>query len=136
MAEIGQAARLPGQTLALFLALHHQTTLTGKAMVTSPRSLLAMLGIGKDAKARALRQLEQAGLVTVERAAAERLASGCALLMIGPQPPSHSVDAHDRRTAAEAPRNHLSSRQPASTAASFTSSSVVVPAGRVNTPAG
>src|SRR6516225_1544924 len=61
MREIGAAARLPGQALALFLALHHQTALTGKPIVTLPAKLLTDLGVSRDAKARGLKALEQAG---------------------------------------------------------------------------
>jgi hypothetical protein len=56
-----------GQALALFLAIHHQTALTGKPIVTLPARLLTDLGVNRDAKARGLRALEQAGLVYVSR---------------------------------------------------------------------
>jgi hypothetical protein len=65
--NIAAAARLPGQALALFLAVHHQTALTGKASVALPARLLQDLGISRGAKARGLRALEEAGLVTVVR---------------------------------------------------------------------
>jgi hypothetical protein len=42
-------------------------TLAGKPSVSLPGALLAELGIGRDAKARALHQLERAGLIRVER---------------------------------------------------------------------
>jgi hypothetical protein len=64
---IATAAKLPGQALALYLAVHHQTTLTCKDLVTLPSSLLAELGISRDAKARGLRHLEQASLIRIER---------------------------------------------------------------------
>jgi hypothetical protein len=64
---IAQAAKLPGRALALYLAVHHQTTLTGKALVTLPSNLLTELGISRDAKARGLRHLEQAHLIQIER---------------------------------------------------------------------
>lgn len=67
MRELAMAARLPGQALALLLVVHHQTVLTGKAMVTLPSGLLTQFGVGKDAKARSLRQLEDAGLIRVVR---------------------------------------------------------------------
>lgn len=67
MPDIATAARLPGQALAVFLAVHHQTALTKKSLVTLPATLLGELGISRDAKARALRVLEGAGLVTVAR---------------------------------------------------------------------
>jgi DNA-binding transcriptional ArsR family regulator len=67
MREIAIAARLRGQALPLLLAVHHQTALTGKSIVTLPAKLLADLGVNRDAKARGLRALEQAGLVCVSR---------------------------------------------------------------------
>lgn len=62
--EIAQAARLPGRSLALLLAIHHQTALTGKRVVTLPRALLTDLGIDKDSKSRGLKLLQAAGLVS------------------------------------------------------------------------
>ena len=67
MREIAVAARLPAQALALFLAVHHQTALTGKPIITLPAKLLTDLGVSRDAKARGLKALEQAGLVYVSR---------------------------------------------------------------------
>jgi DNA-binding MarR family transcriptional regulator len=67
MREIATAASLPGQALALLLAIHHQGDLTGKPWVTLPARLLGELGISRDAKARALKVLEYAGLITVAR---------------------------------------------------------------------
>jgi DNA-binding transcriptional ArsR family regulator len=65
--DIATAARLPGHALALFLAVHHQTALTGKPVVTLPARLLAELGVSRGAKSRGLQVLEKAGLVTVAR---------------------------------------------------------------------
>ncbi len=65
--DIAAAARLPGQALALYLAVHHRTALTGKDSVTLPAALLADLGISRNAKARGLKHLEQSGLITVAR---------------------------------------------------------------------
>ena len=67
MPAVATAARLPGAALALLLAIYHRTALTGKGRVTLPASLMAELGINRDAKARGLRQLEAAGLIHVER---------------------------------------------------------------------
>jgi hypothetical protein len=50
MPTISQASRLGGRALAVYLAIHHQTALTGKATITLPRSLLESMGIDKDAK--------------------------------------------------------------------------------------
>ena len=67
MREIAVAACLPGHALALFLAVHHQTTLTGKPVVTLPSRLLADLGISRGAKSRGLKSLEKSGLIKVAR---------------------------------------------------------------------
>lgn len=67
MGELAVAARLPGRALSLLLVVHHQTALTGRVMTTLPNNLLTQFGISKDAKARGLRQLEDAGLICVTR---------------------------------------------------------------------
>jgi hypothetical protein len=61
------AARLPGQALAVFIAIHHRAALTGSATITLPKNLLVELGISRDAKARALHALQEASLVAVGR---------------------------------------------------------------------
>ena len=68
MRHIARAARLPGQALSVYLALQHQTALTRRQWVTVPKGLLTQLGVSRDAKARALQQLEAAVLVRVVRA--------------------------------------------------------------------
>jgi hypothetical protein len=68
MPTISQASRLGGRALAVYLAIHHQTALTGKATITLPRSLLESMGIDKDAKARALHSLEAAAVITIDQA--------------------------------------------------------------------
>ena len=68
MPAISQASRLGGRALAVYLAIHHQTALTGHAVVTLPRGLLESLGVDKDAKARALRLLEAAAVITIDQA--------------------------------------------------------------------
>jgi DNA-binding MarR family transcriptional regulator len=65
--EIAAASRLPGKALAVLLAIHHQSDLTGKPSVTLPARLLADLGISRGAKSRGLQLLEKAGLVTLAR---------------------------------------------------------------------
>ena len=65
--DIAAAAQLPGKSLALFLAVHHQSALTGHPVVTVPTRLLAELGISRSTKARCLKSLEDAGLVAVVR---------------------------------------------------------------------
>ena len=67
MRDIAVAAKLPGKALAVYLAIRHRIDLTRSAAVKLPARLMFELGVGKDAKARALRQLEAAGLVIVER---------------------------------------------------------------------
>ncbi len=67
MGEIAAATRLPGKALAVFLAARHRADLTRNREVKLPAALMRALGVTKDAKARALRQLETAGLVGVER---------------------------------------------------------------------
>jgi hypothetical protein len=67
MRDIATAARLPGQALAAYLAVHHRAALTRSTAVTLPRGLMAELGVTRDARARALHHLENSGLVRVER---------------------------------------------------------------------
>src|SRR5271154_3990868 len=61
------AAKMPGQALAVFLAIHHRTAITGADTVTLSKHLLAELGVSRDAKARALHALEEGSLVKVVR---------------------------------------------------------------------
>lgn len=67
MRDIATAARLPGKALPVLIAVHHQCALTRSAAVKLPRALLAELGVDRHANTRALRQLEEAGLITVRR---------------------------------------------------------------------
>ena len=67
LVAICAAAQLPGQSLALYLAIRHRSDLTRSEKITVPATLLRSLGINKDAKARALKHLTLAGLVAVER---------------------------------------------------------------------
>jgi hypothetical protein len=67
MADIAAAARLPGKGLAVLLAVHHRAALTRNETVKLPAGLMNDLGVTKDGKARALRQLEAAGMITVHR---------------------------------------------------------------------
>ena len=67
LAEVCAAARLPGKALAVWLLAHHRMRITGKTMVTLPSSLLEEAGIDRNAKARALSNLERNGLVEVRR---------------------------------------------------------------------
>lgn len=67
MSELWMASRLPGQALAVYLAVRHQCDLTGRTTVTIPRSLLERFCIDKDAKSRALKSLSAAGLIKVDQ---------------------------------------------------------------------
>ncbi|WP_369720183.1 hypothetical protein AB8Z38_23645 [Bradyrhizobium sp. LLZ17] len=67
LAAICRAAQLPGQSLALYLAIRHRCDLTRSSCATVPAELLGALGIDKDAKSRAIKHLASAGLVTVEQ---------------------------------------------------------------------
>jgi hypothetical protein len=58
---------LPGQALAVYLAIHHRAALTRIDTVTLPKKLLEQFGVSRDAKARALHALEEASLVAVDR---------------------------------------------------------------------
>ena len=67
LAQIASAAKLPGKSLTVYITLHHQSAMARRDQVTLPKGLLAQLGVSRDAKARALSALEQAGLVQVEK---------------------------------------------------------------------
>ena len=60
-----RAAQLPGKALALFLAIRHRADLRCSAKVTLPTNYLALWGVGRDAKRRALGALEGAGLIRI-----------------------------------------------------------------------
>ena len=62
-----RAAVLPGRALGLYILIRHRSDLRLGQAVTLPADMLASWGIRKDAKARALAALEDAGLITVKR---------------------------------------------------------------------
>lgn len=66
---LATASCLPGKALAVYITLRHRCDLEGKTTVSLPAALLSKFGVDRDAKARALRVLEEAGLILVERAA-------------------------------------------------------------------
>jgi hypothetical protein len=68
LAALQSAAVLPGKALAVYLCIRHRCDMTGRSTITLPASLLADFGIRRDTKARALRDLETAGLIDVARA--------------------------------------------------------------------
>ena len=61
------AARLPGRTLHLYLAIRHRCDLRQSKTVTLPSAYLKSWGLDKHAKSRALAGLELARLITVDR---------------------------------------------------------------------
>ena len=62
LVSLAVAARLPGKALAVYLATRHRCDLEDRSTVTLPAALLQQFGVGRDAKARALRALKDAGL--------------------------------------------------------------------------
>ena len=65
LTALQNAARLPGKTLALYLAIRHRADLEHSTAVSLPTAYLAVWGISKDAKRRAIIALEQAGLIQI-----------------------------------------------------------------------
>jgi hypothetical protein len=67
LTEFCTASRLPGKALAVWLLLHHRVRVTGDSEVALPSGLLEQAGIDRNAKQRALRDLERVGLIRVRR---------------------------------------------------------------------
>ncbi len=65
LAVLQQAARLPGRSLALYLAIRHRADLRKSREVSLPTEYLAHWGINKHSKRRAIAALERDGLVRV-----------------------------------------------------------------------
>jgi len=61
------AAGLPGRSIHVALALWHETTRSGSMCVALSNTLCLRFHVDRNAKYRALRSLETAGLVIVER---------------------------------------------------------------------
>jgi hypothetical protein len=61
------ASRLPGKALSVWELAQHRKRVTGLSAVTLPNEMLEEAGINEDAKSRALKLLEQAGLIKVAR---------------------------------------------------------------------
>ncbi|MEH6543013.1 MAG: hypothetical protein V7721_03635 [Porticoccaceae bacterium] len=61
------AAELPGKSLHLSLAIWFRASMTNNATVRLGNSLLAEFSVKPDAKRRALKALEDAGLIEVDR---------------------------------------------------------------------
>ena len=60
-------AKLPGKALAVWALIHHRMHLTHLTEITLPSALLAEAGVGRNVKARALKDLERIGLIRVDR---------------------------------------------------------------------
>ena len=65
--ELAPIAQMPGKALAVWLLIRHRSDLRRGDWITLPRTLLEKWGIRKDAKGEALRRLEDAGFIRVER---------------------------------------------------------------------
>ena len=64
---IGAALDLPGRPLPVLLAIWHRVALTGKPWVSLPPNVMADFRFGRTVKARAIAELERAGLIRVKR---------------------------------------------------------------------
>jgi hypothetical protein len=67
LSELLPVVRMPGKALAVWLLIRHRTDLNHGKWATLPQRLLKEWSVGKNARADALRRLEQAGLIKVER---------------------------------------------------------------------
>ena len=65
--ELLPVVRMSGKALALWLLIRHRSDLNRGNWATLPQRILREWGIGRNARAHALRRLEQAGLIKVER---------------------------------------------------------------------
>ena len=61
------ASRLPGKALPVWMLLQHRMRLIHETEVTLPTGVLEEAGVNRNAKARALRDLERVGLIRVIR---------------------------------------------------------------------
>jgi hypothetical protein len=64
---IGAVLDLPGRPLPVLLAIWHRVALTGKPWVSLPASVMADFRFDRTVKARALAELERAGLIRAKR---------------------------------------------------------------------
>ena len=67
LAELLPVAWMPGKALALWLLIRHRSDLNRGDWFTLPVTLLKEWRISEDARTDALRRLEQAGLIQIER---------------------------------------------------------------------
>ena len=61
------AAKLPGKSLQISIALWFRAGITKSRVIKLTNVLLDSLGVGRFAKSRGLKYLEQAGLISVKR---------------------------------------------------------------------
>jgi hypothetical protein len=64
---IGAVLDLPGRPLPVLLAIWHRVALTGKPWVSLPANVMADFRFDRTVKARAIAELERAGLIRVKR---------------------------------------------------------------------
>lgn len=62
-----KAARLAGKSLQVAVAIRHQCKLEKRNNISFGNTFLEEMGVNRDAKRRALAELETAGLITVHR---------------------------------------------------------------------
>ena len=67
LAELIPVSQMGGKTLAPWLLISHRVTFSRKTWVTLPPYILEEWKISQDAKADALRRLEEAGRIAVRR---------------------------------------------------------------------
>jgi hypothetical protein len=67
LAELVPVAKMPGKTLALWLAIVHRVAWSKTSWVTFPPYVAEDWGISQDAKVDALRRLEQDGRIAVSK---------------------------------------------------------------------
>lgn len=67
LTELLPVVRMPGKALAVWLLIKYRSDLNRGKLNTLPQRALKEWGIGKNARADALRRLEQAGLIEIER---------------------------------------------------------------------
>src|SRR6266508_3461476 len=64
--HIKRAADVSPIALALFLAIHHRTSVTGQEWITTPTELLKKFGLTKQSKSDHLKPIADAGLIEIE----------------------------------------------------------------------
>jgi hypothetical protein len=67
LSEVIPVGKMPGKTLIVYLLIVHRVTYSRREWVTLPTYILKEWGISVEAKADALKRLEQAGKIGVQR---------------------------------------------------------------------